>query len=184
MTNGYEHSPDHSPSDALSVPQTQYATLRGLPGLAVDAIEADADCGEGRLSATIVWWQRRLAGESRREVQRGLQELLDFDGDIEETFAQTFQISYNDVFGSTITHELKADGGATPVTGDNRREFVDLYADFLLNSSVEKQFKAFYRGFLMVTDESPLGMLFLPHEIELLVCGSKVSEIIPIGLFG
>jgi Ubiquitin-protein ligase len=54
------------------------------------------------------------------------------------------------------------------------QEFVDLYADFLLNNSVEKQFRAFRRGFQMVTDESPLHLLFRPEEIEQLVCGSKV----------
>lgn len=54
---------------------------------------------------------------------------------------------------------------------------MDLYADFLLNKSVEKQFRAFRRGFQMVTDESPLELLFRPEEIELLVCGSKVSYI-------
>lgn len=51
---------------------------------------------------------------------------------------------------------------------------MDLYSDFLLNKSVEKQFRAFQRGFQMVTDESPIKMLFHPEEIELLVCGCKV----------
>lgn len=55
------------------------------------------------------------------------------------------------------------------------QEFVDLYADYLLNLSVEKKFRAFRRGFQMVTDESPLHLLFRPEEVELLVCGSKVS---------
>jgi ubiquitin-protein ligase E3 A len=55
------------------------------------------------------------------------------------------------------------------------QEFVDMYADFLLNKSVEKQFRAFKRGFQMVTDESPLKCFFQPEEVELLVCGSKVS---------
>jgi len=54
------------------------------------------------------------------------------------------------------------------------QEFVELYADFLLNKSVEKQFSAFRRGFQMVTNESPLQTLFHPSEIELLVCGSTV----------
>ena len=54
------------------------------------------------------------------------------------------------------------------------QEFVDLYSDFLLNKAIEKQFRAFKRGFQMVTDESPLRMLFRPDEIEMLVCGSKV----------
>lgn len=45
----------------------------------------------------------------------------------------------------------------------------------MLNKSVEKQFKAFRRGFHMVTNESPLKYLFRPEEIELLICGSRVS---------
>lgn len=58
------------------------------------------------------------------------------------------------------------------------QEFVDLYADYLLNTSIDKKFRAFRRGFQMVTDESPLHLLFRPEEIELLVCGSKVSMIV------
>lgn len=44
----------------------------------------------------------------------------------------------------------------------------------MLNKSVETQFKAFKKGFLMVTQESPLKHLFRPEELELLICGSKV----------
>ena len=59
------------------------------------------------------------------------------------------------------------------VNRSNRQEFVDLYADFLLNESIGRQFAAFRRGFAMVTDESPLGLLFRPEEVEQLVCGSR-----------
>ena len=39
----------------------------------------------------------------------GLKELLEYSGDdIEETFMQTFSISYKDVFGVVYNHELKA----------------------------------------------------------------------------
>lgn len=55
------------------------------------------------------------------------------------------------------------------------QEFTTLYADFILNKSIQKQFRAFKRGFQMVVNESPLKTLFKPEEIELLVCGSKVS---------
>lgn len=51
---------------------------------------------------------------------------------------------------------------------------MDLYTDYILNKSVETQFKAFKKGFLMVTQESPLKHLFRPEELELLICGSKV----------
>ena len=50
------------------------------------------------------------------------------------------------------------------------------YADYLLNVMVEKQFLAFQRGFNLVTSESPLGMLFTPTELEMLICGEKVNR--------
>jgi ubiquitin-protein ligase E3 A len=59
------------------------------------------------------------------------------------------------------------------VTNENVQEYVDRYADYLLNVVVEKQFLAFQRGFQLVTSESPLGMLFTPTELEMLICGEK-----------
>jgi len=56
------------------------------------------------------------------------------------------------------------------------QEFVVTYADYMLNSSVETQFRAFKKGFLMVTKESPLQYLFRPEEVELLICGSRVRR--------
>lgn len=100
--------------------------------------------------------------------------MLDYEeNDMEDVFVQTFRITYQDVFGDTITHELKPEGDSIFVNQENKYEFVELYADFMLNKSIEKQFKAFKKGFQMVTDESPLHLLFRPDEIELLVCGSK-----------
>jgi hypothetical protein len=55
------------------------------------------------------------------------------------------------------------------------QEFVDLYTDYILNKSVDSQFRAFKKGFLMVTNESPLRYLFRPDEVEALVCGCKVG---------
>jgi ubiquitin-protein ligase E3 A len=106
---------------------------------------------------------------------------------------QSFRISYKDVFGIVYHHDLKVkdsrrvdltkhgyivgelqeDGASIMVNRSNRQEFVDLYADFLLNESIGRQFAAFRRGFAMVTDESPLGLLFRPEEVEQLVCGSR-----------
>ncbi|XP_050296568.1 ubiquitin-protein ligase E3A isoform X2 [Anthonomus grandis grandis] len=107
-------------------------------------------------------------------LYNSLKQLLEYtEPDLEEVFLQTFRISYKDVFGSVINYDLKEKGDKIPVTQENKYEFVDLYADFLLNKSVEKQFKAFYKGFQMVVDESPLDQLFRPEEIELLICGSK-----------
>lgn len=65
-----------------------------------------------------------------------------------------------------LFHELREKGDEIYVNQENKKEFSELYADFLLNGSVERQFKAFRRGFQMVTDESPLALLFRPEEIE------------------
>jgi len=67
---------------------------------------------------------------------------------------QTFRISYKDVFGVVYHHDLKVGGSEIAVTRANRQEFVDLYADFLLNESIGRQFAAFRRGFTMVSDVS------------------------------
>ncbi|KAK6637179.1 hypothetical protein RUM44_007593 [Polyplax serrata] len=104
----------------------------------------------------------------------GLKELLEYeDDDIEDVLIQTFRVCYTDVFGNTLFHELKEGGDQVYVNQDNKKEFVDLYSDFLLNKCIEKQFRAFRKGFQMVTDESPLVFLFRPEEVEQLVCGSK-----------
>lgn len=58
----------------------------------------------------------------------------------------------------------------------NSQEFVDMYAEYILNKSVDRQFRAFKKGFLMVTNESPMKYLFRPEEVELLICGSRVRK--------
>ena len=50
-----------------------------------------------------------------------------------------------------------------------------MYTDWLLNSSIAKNFDAFKRGFDLVMSQVPLADLFMAEEIELLVCGSNVS---------
>lgn len=40
--------------------------------------------------------------------------------DLEEVFMQTFRISYQDVFGSTITYDLKESGDQLSVTQENK----------------------------------------------------------------
>jgi len=117
-----------------------------------------------------------------------MKELMEYTGDdMPQTFMQTFRVGYRydfnnntvceiifriliffrrDVFGSISFHELKENGDELYVTQENKKEFADLYADFLLNKSMERQFNAFRRGFQMVTDESPLALLFRPEEIE------------------
>jgi len=126
---------------------------------------------------------RKLAGKKglledlkdfKPSVYQGLKDLLTYQGeDMEDVFVQPFQISYTDLFDTVITMDLKEGGGNLLVNQANKQEYVELYADFLLNKSVEKQYLALKRGFLMVTAESPLSMMFTPAELEMLVCGEK-----------
>ena len=92
------------------------------------------------------------------ELSRGLQQLLDFEGDVEATFARSFEVEY-DYFGELRSVELKPGGSAIPVTNDNRAEFVRCITDYYLNQSVEEQFSAFASGFLQV------GLLLAPSTL-------------------
>ncbi|XP_017279023.1 ubiquitin-protein ligase E3A isoform X2 [Kryptolebias marmoratus] len=111
--------------------------------------------------------------DSHPVLNQSLKGLLEYTGNVEKDMVLTFQISHTDLFGNPILYDLKEGGDQIPVTKDNREEFVDLYVEYILNKSVERQFKAFKKGFLMVTNESPLKYLFRPEEVELLICGSR-----------
>uniref|UniRef100_A0A8D0D6M1 Ubiquitin-protein ligase E3A n=2 Tax=Sander lucioperca TaxID=283035 RepID=A0A8D0D6M1_SANLU len=111
--------------------------------------------------------------DSHPALYQSLKELLQYSGIVEEDMMLTYQISHTDLFGNPILYDLKEQGDQIPVTKENRQEFVDMYADYILNKSVERQFKAFKKGFLIVTNESPLKYLFRPEEVEMLICGSR-----------
>ncbi|MEE6470515.1 hypothetical protein FKM82_008991 [Ascaphus truei] len=115
----------------------------------------------------------RDLADSHPVLYQSLKELLEYEGSVEDDMMITFQISQTDLFGNPLMHDLKENGDKIPITNENRKEFVSLYIDYIINKSVEKQFKAFRRGFHMVTNESPLKYLFRPEEIELLICGSR-----------
>ncbi|XP_077438103.1 putative E3 ubiquitin-protein ligase HECTD2 [Vanacampus margaritifer] len=104
------------------------------------------------------------------ELAHGLQELLNFDGNVEDDLCITFQVSKEEM-GVVKSYNLKPGGDKIPVTKHNRKEYVQLYADFLLNKCIYKQFAAFYHGFHSVCASDAL-MLLRPEEVEMLVCGS------------
>jgi len=106
----------------------------------------------------------------RPSLAHGLRQLLEFEGDVESTFCRDF-VAETERFGQLIRVPLCPNGENRPVTNSNRREFVDLYLNYLLNSSVAKQFEPFKRGFYTVCGGNALS-LFRPEEIELLIRGS------------
>lgn len=85
------------------------------------------------------------------QLGNGLQALLDYEpaSDVESVFTLTFTAEYA-FYGETRSVELKTGGAGIAVTGDNRKEYVDLYTQWYLVGAVQDQFAAFYRGFLKV----------------------------------
>ena len=108
--------------------------------------------------------------EYRPSLAAGLQQLLDFPGDVESTYCWSFVVPI-ERYGTVVEHPLISNGANTPVTNTNRAEFVDLYIRYLLDGAVARQFEPFKRGFFTVCAGNALS-LFRAEEIELLVRGS------------
>ncbi|KAH6947278.1 hypothetical protein HPB50_018064 [Hyalomma asiaticum] len=75
-------------------------------------------------------------------------------------------------YGHTLSHELKKGGSHIKVTKENRQEYVDLYVDFVLTTSVKHCFEAFSQGFYKVCSSKVLD-LFHAQELMVLVVGSE-----------
>jgi len=108
--------------------------------------------------------------EFRPSLANGLKQMLEFDGNVQETFCQDF-VAVIERYGQREQVPLCPNGERRAVTNNNRREFVDLYIRYLLDTSVARQYEPFKRGFFTVCGGNALS-LFRPEEIELLVRGS------------
>jgi len=105
------------------------------------------------------------------EVRKGLQQLLDYEGDdIEDVFCLNFEVGGTDL-GQEQKVELKPGGTDISVTSDNRDEYVVLYVKWLLADSIQPQWDAFEKGLMQIVESSSLDML-RPEELELLVVGT------------
>jgi len=109
--------------------------------------------------------------EYRPRLANGLKQLLEYEGDVESTFCRDF-VADVDRYGQTNQVPLCSNGETRPVSNSNRREFVDLYVRYLLDTAVTRQFEPFKRGFFTVCGGNALS-LFRPEEIELLIRGSE-----------
>lgn len=103
-------------------------------------------------------------------IAKHLQDLLDYpEEEVEATFALDFQI--NDEFLGVVNSEnLMPDGEHVAVTGQNRGRYVELYIDYVVNKSVEKQFDAFSHGFHRVCGGRVLEF-FHPQELMEMIVG-------------
>ncbi|KAH7040643.1 uncharacterized protein B0I36DRAFT_371206 [Microdochium trichocladiopsis] len=108
--------------------------------------------------------------EFRPAVARGLQQLLDYDGDVQADFCLDFVVE-TERYGTRVRVPLCPGGETKMVTASNRREYVDLFVRYHLDTAVTRQFEPFKRGFFTVCGGNALS-LFRAEEIELLVRGS------------
>lgn len=115
--------------------------------------------------------------EYRPALAKGLRALLDFDGDVQETFCHDF-VAEVDKYGQRVKVPLCPNGDKKPVTNANRHEFVNLYVQYLLDTAIQRQFEPFKRGFFTVCGGNALA-LFRPEEIELMVRGSDEPLDVP-----
>lgn len=105
-------------------------------------------------------------------IAKSMQSILDYnESDFEEVFALNFEV-IRDAFGEQKTFELIPGGSKVPVTLKNKKQFVDLYVDYILNKSVESHFKAFHEGFHKVCGGKVLE-LFHSHELMSVVIGNE-----------
>lgn len=84
------------------------------------------------------------------DLGHGLQQLLDYPGDVEADLATTFSVEEEN-FGELLTHELKPGGSQLAVTNSNRQEYVNLYTQWVMEDSIQAQFAAFAEGFHQVS---------------------------------
>ncbi|KAF4877363.1 putative E3 ubiquitin-protein ligase mug30 [Colletotrichum siamense] len=111
--------------------------------------------------------------EYRPRLAAGLRQLLEFDGDVEETFQLDFVVDV-EKYGIITQVPLCPGGERKAVTNANKWEYVNLYVRYLLETAVTRQFEPFKRGFYTVCGGNALS-LFRPEEIELLVRGSDTA---------
>eukprot|EP00834_Sanchytrium_tribonematis_P004962 NODE_273_length_11040_cov_1.244036.p1 type:complete len:886 gc:universal NODE_273_length_11040_cov_1.244036:4883-2226(-) len=98
---------------------------------------------------------KKLAGENLNfadfcatfpEIGRGLFELKQFEGNVENTFCLNFDITY-DSYGEKDIYELTDDGSTISVNNENKEEYVELLINHKLNVNIKKQFDYFSFGF-------------------------------------
>ncbi|KIJ39919.1 hypothetical protein M422DRAFT_257242 [Sphaerobolus stellatus SS14] len=87
----------------------------------------------------------------------------------------TFSTEANE-FGVTSVVELKEGGATIAVTNENKREFVQLSAQYRLTNSIKEQLNALLGGFYDVIPKDLIS-IFNEKEVELLISGTPDIDI-------
>lgn len=109
------------------------------------------------------------------EAAKNLFMLRDYSEAELEAIGLNFEVSFIDVFGRAHQRELMPGGANIMVTTKNREKYIDKYARFFLLDGIFRQLHSFKNGFSSVVDGNAFS-LFLPEEMQLLLCGSEESK--------
>lgn len=82
------------------------------------------------------------------------------DGDVYDIFLRSYEISYEHL-GQVSTVPLIPKGEDIPVTNENRRAYVAAYVDHYVNKHVEREFRAFQKGFEKICGGEALKVNYL-----------------------
>ncbi|XP_042351682.1 probable E3 ubiquitin-protein ligase HERC3 [Plectropomus leopardus] len=103
-------------------------------------------------------------GESLRKI------LEYYEEDFIECLYMDFSINWDETDVA-----LDPENPEKPVTGQNKKEFVDAYVNHAFNASVEGVFREFKRGFFQVCDQD-LVKLFRPEELQEVMVGKDFHD--------
>jgi len=81
-----------------------------------------------------------------------------------------------DEFGVTKIVELKEGGASIPVTQENKKEFVQLSAQYRLYSSIKDQIESLLTGFYEIIPKDLIS-IFNEQELELLISGTPDIDV-------
>ncbi|KAG8914887.1 hypothetical protein FRC00_009987 [Tulasnella sp. 408] len=87
----------------------------------------------------------------------------------------TFSVESN-AFGLTKVVPLKEGGQIIPVTNENKREYVQLSAEYRLVLSIKEQIEAFLSGFYDIIPKDLIA-IFNEQELELLISGTPDIDV-------
>eukprot|EP01102_Stenamoeba_stenopodia_P010874 TRINITY_DN3313_c0_g1_i1.p1 TRINITY_DN3313_c0_g1~~TRINITY_DN3313_c0_g1_i1.p1 ORF type:complete len:448 (+),score=91.55 TRINITY_DN3313_c0_g1_i1:1-1344(+) len=112
------------------------------------------------------------------EVFSNLEKMLDPEFDASD-LGLTFQLTF-DYYGDTRAYNLLPNGENIQVTNENKHQYAELYAKYILEDSIKNQFEYFSKGFYTVVAEIETLSMFKAEELERVICGNpelKLAEL-------
>jgi len=98
-----------------------------------------------------------------------------YDDNVED-LSLTMSLDKEDGEGNVVVFDLLPDGSNKPVTNSNRSQYIYLMADYHLNKSIERQCRAFVKGFQEVIPFEWIR-IFSPSELQQVISGDASDAI-------